>query len=713
MLRRILTCAAAASILAGTAAHAATFDDKTGTFRLDADLALAQSFDGPKALESLPTRVVTVDRRAGYARFGETTETIAPEAFVAEADAVEGKGALRIDGDRALVLGDAASFAPFAFGRVEVRFFGRADGAAPELRAMYAKGPLDTREMAFPLAQIIAYRTGRATSDGWVEYATGAIDGSIRGAPLSGIVLMADGDGARGTSFLVDALEVHRVPGELLSTGECSIALEASQCKKGAACIEGACIDAAAVYGALPPVATRRAIVERTTTYLTRFQDDRHASAAAAEGFAKEMPAIAEAAATPDAFFRPYASWFGRARGAHTSAPAPAAYARIAASSTRLVRYYGTELNACFGLVERDWSGGGRGYAVYQTASPSALAVGDVVDTVDGEPVDAWIARVAPENGLFAADPDGDRALVAFELHGIVMRYGRTLGAKRCTAEGACTTVSIDLAELRQHPEAIEKMTCGPRFRLAVPVPTGVDPDAYEAAITSTDGGITSLHTNGEPMQDATWVSTVKSAFEGASSRLLVDKRRGDGGGGDALKTWATYMRRPYDFGLFFVGRVDHAQIDGPPGFLDDLFGTCDGSSFMGKCALAQKETFVPAPGSLPAKVAWLNVLDGSASDMATYFAKGATGVRIFAPNRTLGLFGSLGIMPAFLPGWSGGSVQFGDTRDGQTADARKAGIWLSGHGIAPDEVVVQRESDLVLGRDTMLERARAWLLEE
>ena len=129
-------------------------------------------------------------------------------------------------------------------------------------------------------------------------------------------------------------------------------------------------------------------------------------------------------------------------------------------------------------------------------------------------------------------------------------------------------------------------------------------------------------------------------------------------------------------------------------------------------CSLAYLQGWAPKPGALGARVAWLNVIDGSASDMATYFAKGAPNVRIFAPNRTMGLFGGLGIMGAFLPGWGGGSVQIGDTRAGATAAERISGSFRSGHGIEPDEVVVQLQSDLLAGKDTMLDRARTWLAQ-
>jgi hypothetical protein len=699
-------------VLAATNAGASTFDDKTGSVVLDRDLLFAQSLDSRDALGGLPAKVFSATLRSGYGVYTPTSDAL---TFVDEGAAIEGKGALRVRGDRAVLLGDAASLAPLAAGRVEVKMFARADGAAPSLRVVYARKPLDAQTLSFPVGDVATVRTGRATSDGWLEYSTGPIDGNVLGATIAGLLLGASAQGTGDGSFLVDAIEVKKVDGALLTTGDCHVASEAKDCAKGAVCMEGKCVDSALAYGALPPLETRRDVAARTTTYMTGFQNDRHAAAAAAD-LGPKLDAIAAGADTPVAFFRPYLAGIGELRGAHTRAPAPARYSRLALGSTIIVRYYGSELNACFGVVDKDLAGGGRGYGVFSAAPQSPLAVGDVVDTVDGEPVDAWVARHAAEHGLLAADPDSDRPTIAWMLTPTIMRYARELGVKRCDGAGSCTTVAVDLAALRKDAAnmTIQPMQCSPRFTLGVDVPAGVDPDAYEVAVLQTTNGISTLHTNGEPwMNNDGWVATVKQAFEtAANGRLLVDKRRGDGGGGAALQTWGAYLRRGLDYGFFFVNRIDARAIDGPPGFMADLLGTCDGRSGAGKCAYGQLEAFPAAAGARPAKTAWLVTLDGSASDMSTLLAKGAPGVRIFGPNRTMGLFGSLGTMGGFLEGWEGGAVQIGDIRSGTTREERVAGAWRSGHGVEPDEIAVQKQSDLVAGRDTMLERARAWLSE-
>lgn len=87
--------------------------------------------------------------------------------------------------------------------------------------------------------------------------------------------------------------------------------------------------------------------------------------------------------------------------------------------------------------------------------------------------------------------------------------------------------------------------------------------------------------------------------------------------------------------------------------------------------------------------------------------------MRIFAPNRTMGLFGGLHHLPRLASGLSDPYAQRSDARIGSTWDEVSAAKWHSGRGIDADETVVQTVSDLLNGRDTMLERARAWLRAE
>lgn len=717
-MRRTASALGVAMLLTGSLANAGELDP-IGSLVPDKNASLSVSFDGPNALANLPIRRFTVSDRSRGAVF-VPAGNLKPEAFTP--DAIEGTRALKLEGDEAILLGDQASLAKLAQGRNVFRLFAKAEGALPEVRALYTKGNPDAARLSFPTAAVTFIRTGRATSDGWVEYSSGPIDGTAGSSALSGILILAGQESKKGGQFLIDALEAVPVPGPLLSGATCTSASEARVCASGAVCVEGRCLDSALIYGALPTKEARLEIVARVKTYFTRFQGDRAGAEYASQNFAKDMGNVAQSATTPDAFFRQYFRSLARTRAAHTSAPEVATYSFVSHSSAAFSRYYGTELGACFGIVEKDLSGGGHGAGVYSVSEGSPLRIGDVIVSVDGAPLTAFIESLLDEGFLHLTDPDSDLAYASTLLSGFLMRNASELEVERCSSPEACTgadvtRVKLDLAQLRKNATTAtntKPLRCSIRFKLGVNVPAGLDIDAYESAVSEEDrSGIVTFLTNGEPVEgDSTWKAAMNDAFGRRPSRMIIDKRRGDGGGGDSLAAYGKLIRRDPEVGLFFVDRISHESINGSPGFLDELFGKCTGSSRTGLCALSSFEGHSAGIYPRPAKIAWLNVLDGSASDMATLYAKGVPGVRIFAPNRTLGLFGSLGVMAPILPGWSGGSVQFGDTRSGNTPEERIKGVFRSGTGIEPDEVTAQTQSDLLRGRDTMLERARAWLGE-
>ena len=234
--------AVTATLLCATRAHAANFDEAAGVLRLDPAAGLAASLDSDKGLAGLPARVVSI-QRSDYVLFTPTTE--APGFGK---DGVEGRGALRITGDRAVLLGDQESLAAFSGKRIEITMFARADGAQPELRAIYGKAPLTDYDLSYPLGRVIAFRTGRVTSDGWVELSTGPIDTTFAtSGALRGLLLTYTIAGPAGAAWSADALEIHAVEGPLVSGGTCTLATEPTLCAKGAACIEGTCIDSAIV----------------------------------------------------------------------------------------------------------------------------------------------------------------------------------------------------------------------------------------------------------------------------------------------------------------------------------------------------------------------------------------------------------------------------------------------------------------------------------
>jgi hypothetical protein len=430
--------------------------------------------------------------------------------------------------------------------------------------------------------------------------------------------------------------------------------------------------------------------------------------------------AAAENATSARTFWQPFHRAAASARGAHTRSVNPTHPHRLSWMTVTYARSRWNELLACFGLVERDLSGGGRGFAVFQASPASPLRVGDVVAKIDGEDPRAWLARAVPIVPL-SSDPDVDDPLQASELQEVVSALAQTLELTRCASATSCsgggaTTVTIDLAELRRNVLSLPSDTqpqCSLRFRRAVEIPNGADPEAYEAAFESVDAeGIVHVLTNGEPPNGAI-EPVVDKAFDRGASRMIVDKRRGDGGGGESLQVWSRRVRQDPTFRTLSAARWNHDAIDPPPAVFSEL-AACDSERTSNQTCWAMSASWVGIPATpqpRPQKIAWLNLVDGSASDYATVYAKGVPGVRIFAPVRSMGLFGGLQHMPRFASGLSDGYIQRGDTRIGSTWSEISAAPWQSGRGIEPDERIVQRQGDLLAGRDTMLERARAWVL--
>ena len=85
---------------------------------------------------------------------------------------------------------------------------------------------------------------------------------------------------------------------------------------------------------------------------------------------------------------------------------------------------------------------------------------------------------------------------------------------------------------------------------------------------------------------------------------------------------------------------------------------------------------------------------------------------RLFATIRSLQSEGnSIVIVSHHLDEILGGSLQHHDTLFLVSTDD-DTDEFSTGVGVAPDEVIMQRQSDALLGIDTVVEAARAWLLE-
>lgn len=107
------------------------------------------------------------------------------------------------------------------------------------------------------------------------------------------------------------------------------------------------------------------------------------------------------------------------------------------------------------------------------------------------------------------------------------------------------------------------------------------------------------------------------------------------------------------------------------------------------------------AKPNLGIKAAVLLSRDVSASDFFAYGIHGTPNVRSFG-TKSSGAFSSINALA-----YAGGALYF-SMGDGESF--RPDGVSLDGTGAEPDEQVVPKQSDLLVGKDTAYERALAWL---
>jgi C-terminal processing protease CtpA/Prc len=99
-------------------------------------------------------------------------------------------------------------------------------------------------------------------------------------------------------------------------------------------------------------------------------------------------------------------------------------------------------------------------------------------------------------------------------------------------------------------------------------------------------------------------------------------------------------------------------------------------------------------------RIAVLLARDVSGSDFFPFGVKGSTNTRLFG-RRTMGAFSTFYTLEA--QGFFYWSLASGDFIG---ADGRPN----IGHGVEPDEVLLPKQSDLMVGKDTVYERALAWV---
>lgn len=718
------------ALLGSSTALASTFHEETG--RLDlSDAAYSISFD---SLEDIPSEI---DFWATNIDFSILSRDEIEELFEEDPEGLEGNGALSFGGASVYTSLDLGGLPEELAGRrVEIRIWQRPLGTRASLDVSWYSGD---PSWGHYLGGIQLTPTGRATDDGWEEWSTGPVDFAAGGAFGPAILTIYDAQFFQlySSDFvrfdeevrtLLDGFEVVDLGPAAVPDSSCTVVDEDDRCGSEGLCLFGRCVDAALVVGPVP--STQAGILD---DYLTR----RAFEYGTFEGgrIPQEQMSNLEAAleglrGTPSAseFWPTFRAAVEQLGDGHSSAP---------------MTSYPTSagIGVCVHLGEADLLPGGRGMLLPLVFSvdgndPIAerLQEGDVLVEIDGLTPEEW-SDVASRLLSFPADPDAFSVSTAPDLLKAATLSGSTVTFARCVpsetsptpcAEGETEQLTFDMAELAGEllwagsaPSWLgsEPPFCDFRFRRAFTSPDVLDGDFADFV---DDDGVRTLLINSVPSYweegGEAWFDAVGNACVPAPEAMIFDQRFGGGGTIGATDYLTALMVAEADFYAmnllpFFERPFDDELRETLDTCLDRWDAECGGAW---RWVLGEHAEHPPVRGSAAnTRLAILIGLDVSGNDYTTQLLSYRSGpTRIFGPAPTWGAFGPVYMLPSHLGEPMGGSLQQHDTLFLATSDDANT-EFHTGLGVHPDEVVFQRQSDAVVGVDSIVEAARAWLAEE
>lgn len=717
-LGRIQLCLVSVGLfgVAASAAQAAGFDVVTGTVDVR-DAAFSVTFESDAELAA--TGVQGFD----YPDFApiELAKTQARRT----AGGIEGDFALALGGDHiytTLPLGAA----DLAGERVEVVLWQRPLGTRVSATLTWY-GAAGTSEPPF-LGSVALLPTGRATDDGWEEWSTGPFDWAWAGAVGPSTLTFVDdqlfglyvgGSYDEKVSTLVDALHVRSVGAATVPSSACTLLDERTVCGDDGLCHLGRCVDATLRTGAaaLTDPQWRADYIDRRFFELDLFEGGR-APQAKMESI-RDLLAHARTTEHARDFWGTLKDAYTLLEDGHASAPMMG-YPPMANGGVCLAEGVADLLPGSPILP-----------LVFSTTQDNPIAaqleLGDALVAIDGVDPATWLASAA-RVVFYNGDEDARQTIVTGTLFGAALDVGAELTFARCAGPAPCaageeTAVVLDLAVVGDEvlaglaPDALA-VAAACDFRFKRPVAGNVDDvTAYEFAAFDDDDGIRSLLINGVPTYygqgGAAWFNVVEDALASGPDRLLLDQRTGGGGGVDAVD-WIAGMllEEGAVYGMDFLPAFDQGEDDATMSEIESCMTNPQaydcGSSFrwvLGDVADP------PRGAAADSKLAVLSTFDVSGNDYLSQLIteREAGETRIFGPADTFGAFGVVWSLPNHLGELSGGSFQVHDTRFLQTANDRNLDF-VTSSGVPPDEVIRQKQSDAVAGRDTLIEAARAWL---
>jgi hypothetical protein len=645
--------------------------------------------------------------------------------------------------------------------KVAISVWVRAYGATPTLTVTYANA--STLPAAGTFTTVTAIRTGRETSDGWAEVSTGPIDTAVWGVPIAQFTVGMSGSDLRrnaNASLVIDALEIAPVAGTPLAANACTFPTQDKDCGADGECQFGHCLPAYASWGPLPPAEHRADIVDRWISLAKHVHGARNV-AANADAMVAARPALVDDGAGVRQFFAGMNGLVNGLRNHHTSFGSPANNGLLqpladgGSSST---------LGACAGfgdldlLRDKEFPFHRIGFVLYQVAQTSPIGAkllpGDAITAIDGMDPLTWVRSVfLTYASSVPADPGADIAWSATGVAWMISHRANKVHITRCASPTSCrgadrTQLDIDVAGpawknfqstgMVGSENDPNVLTCSNRFQVAL---TNLPAGGGGGNTVNTQtiwGDVSALQFDGTLADFTTWESQVLPAFANSPAKVLFDVRQGDGGYAENSEMIAEEIRSStqpigeigfpvasWDGSASVASLVSTVQKANPscesPRSGTDANGLpcdfIDGDYFIGDYysqVQVEEGTATPLmsfqPGGLGARVAWLEGADVSANDYLAALIEGRDNQRVFGPGPTSGSYGTISSIAAPLVGWRGGSIQMTDSVWAESQTAMSMQTFRSGVGVAPDEIVAEKMSDAMMGVDTMLAAAQAWL---
>jgi hypothetical protein len=679
-IRIALISSSLAAVASGTVdAHAGSFDPE-GNFAFASDAVATEGF------ETIPAYDADAGADDGGSPVG--IEGIEP---VASDDALEGGRYANVRAGNRWDYVHVPMTAPTIRGSYQARMWVRGGSPAALLVAAYA-----TR----PEGQVVAEMTpsGRCTSDGWVELVSNAV--SLAAEDLARVTIAVQGQ----TS--VDACEL--VPaGAYVELPSCS-GVRDPVCGPDALCLSGSCRQGDALVPALPPAHDRGRVVDLLEMRLRWFYGGSLSRRRYLPDALAQLDKM-RSAQTPWSFWNHLATAIHKLHDWHTHL-----------DGTMLLLDRPKHLNLCFieGHADQSqdaWPSHPRylDILVSHTGPDRNLGLhpGDRLVAVDGlHPIEWARGLVDVDWGWWQADDDEVNAEFVERMRGLIPVFARSVTVIRCDPAALACSTTPEVIQVSDLPDddadqaPIVQCDNRPGYHLV----NGPDPATHGVG----DGLFMGLLIDSEPGEalygmtwDSLWGPSYTTQFKQYNAELkahargvILDHRAGNGGTIDAPEAITELVRDKFPLAIFPYLRPS-AGAEGPD-TLDDgvaIYDTYKSNPYV------TYNVGSSAPDKL-LPVALLIHRDGSASDYLPFGMKGAAKVRIFGPHQTAGAFSSF----FQIDFWGNTALQVagGDTISYQ-------GQAMIGSGAAPDEIVVPLQSDLLVGKDTIYERALAWVRAE